>query len=937
MTSTTNGSILASSMFDAGALVLTRPIELSAFAHDASHYLLMPEAVVVPESIDAVSGLFASSSRHGRQMTFRSGGTSLSGQAVSGSLLVDVRRRFRKVEVLDNGMRVRVQPGVTLRQVNARLARHGRKLGPDPASEIACTIGGVIANNSSGMTCGISQNSYRTIESMTVVLPSGTVIDTGDPSADKVLLEREPDLSAGLLELRKRILAEPTLVDEIGRQYSIKNTMGYGLNSLLDFSSASQILAHLMIGSEGTLGFVAEAVFRTVPLHSSIATGFLVFRNLEKAITALPALIDAGFAAVELLDARSLTVAQSLRDCPDELAGIKVVEHAALLVEMQAPNADRLAASIDLGKHTISTLDLVQPATLSSDAVSHDRLWKTRKGLYPAIAGARPSGTTALLEDVSVPIDRLAQTCRGLDELFQTFGYENAVIFGHARDGNIHFMITEDFSDGVERYRDFTTEMVQLVLANGGSLKAEHGTGRVMAPFVRDQFGDALYAVMHRIKDLFDPEGLLNPGVLLSDRADSYLDDLKVLPTVDAEVDRCVECGYCEPVCPSKDLTLTPRQRIVLRREVSAARARGDDAFAEELEKDYEYEGVETCAVDGMCAIACPVGINTGDLVRRLRADSRGPIHRAIGRGASHAWGPITIAAAAALTVTNALPGAVTIGVTRVGRQILGDDDVPLYDSGLPRGGRRRRAEKVSEADFVYFPGCVATMFGPEGVGDGVRTAFEELCRRAGVVLRVPAGINGLCCGTPWKSKGYLDGYARMTEAVLPALVEASEGGRLPIVCDAASCTEGLETMRDLAKRQGHKQLQFVDSVELVYDRLASKLKVTERLDSIVLHHTCSTASLGVNNKLTALASLVADEVMVPLDEGCCAFAGDRGMLHPELTASATAAEAAEVARFGATAYVSANRTCEIGMSRATGQTYRHVLEIVEEATRPIG
>ena len=197
------------------------------------------------------------------------------------------------------------------------------------------------------------------------------------------------------------------------------------------------------------------------------------------------------------------------------------------------------------------------------------------------------------------------------------------MIFGHALHGNLHFLLNEHFEDParVQRYLAFTEDLVDLVLAQGGTLKAEHGTGRMMAPYVRRQFGDELFAVMLEVKRLLDPDGRLSPGVLLNEDPGAIVADVKPVQQVEAEVDRCVECGYCEPVCPSRNLTTTPRRRIVLRREIARARSLGQTAVVAELERDYDYDAIQTCAVDGMCQTACPVLINTGDLVARLRAE----------------------------------------------------------------------------------------------------------------------------------------------------------------------------------------------------------------------------------------------------------------------------------------------------------------------------
>ncbi|MFJ6453978.1 FAD-binding and (Fe-S)-binding domain-containing protein [Paenarthrobacter sp. NPDC091669] len=919
--------------------VRVRASDRLAHAHDASHYLLTPRAVVVPESAKQVAALLRGAARHGVPLTFRSGGTSLSGQASTDGVLVDTRRSFRAVEVFDGGEHVRTQSGATVRQVNARLAMHKRKLGPDPASEAACTIGGVIANNSSGMACGTEFNTYRTIESAIIVLPSGTTIDTSHSDADDRLRDQEPDLHAGLLAMRSRLLANTSDVEQIRRMYSIKNTMGYGLNSFLDFERAVDILLHLVVGSEGTLAFIAEATFRTVPVKPHTATGLLYFPSLSAATASLPALVSAGFATIELLDATSLRVAQRDPEANEALRSIDVEGHAALLVEFQEADEEALSHRIMSSAALFGSLPLVRPAALSSDAAERASLWHIRKGLYATVAGNRPSGTTALLEDIAVPLENLLPTCEGLVALFERFGYEDSVIFGHAKDGNIHFLLNEHFDQAsgqstLERYAAFTDEMVDLVLTNGGTLKAEHGTGRIMAPFVRRQYGDSLYGMMGEIKRLCDPLGLLNPGIVLTDDPKSHMAHLKTSPTVEAEVDRCVECGYCEPVCPSKDLTLTPRQRIVLRREIARADHNGDTALKAELENDYRYDGVETCAVDGMCQTACPVLIDTGQLVKRLRAESRNGIERTGWKAAAGNWGAVAQVGGLALSAVKYLPAPLVTAASEAGRLLAGTDRVPRWDRDLPGGGTRRLPLHAPEPKAVYLAACINTMFGPASSdGPGVSSAFLALCDRAGVAVAIPDGIVDMCCGTPWKSKGMTAGYERMRDKVLPAVWEASRHGELPVVCDAASCTEGLETLLTIVS--GESRLRIVDAVAFVDEHVIHTLPLGKKIGSLALHPTCSSTRMGLNAALGRVAAAVAEEVIIPEDWGCCAFAGDRGMLHPELTAAATASEARSVNERNFDAYASLNRTCELGMTRATGHQYQHVLELLASVTSP--
>ena len=925
-------------------LVTDRAIDLSRFAHDASHYLLRPQAVVLAGRTADVARAIAVAREYRVGVTFRSGGTSLSGQAVSDGVLIDTRSGFRDIEVLDGGARVRCQPGATVRAVNARLAPYHRILGPDPASEIACTIGGVVADNSSGMACGTTMNTYRTLSALELVLLTGTVIDTSAADADAHLKAVEPELWAGLARLRDRVRGNPVSVARIRHQFSMKNTMGYGINSFLDFDEPVQILAHLMIGSEGTLGFIASATFDTVPLLAKAATALLIFDTIARATDALPGLIGAGARTAELMDAASLRVAQALPNPLDVLAGLDVRQHTALLVEAQGHDADELAgtvADLDAVVAGLSGLSSLGPAAFSADPVTRARVWQVRKGLYTAVAGARRPGSTALLEDIVVPLPALTDTVGSLAELCASYGYRDSVIFGHAKDGNLHFMIDPDLRDPkqVEALAGFTEELVDLVLGADGSLKAEHGTGRAMAPFVERQYGAELYDVMRELKRLLDPDGVLNPGVIIATSADAHLTDLKRPELVDPQVDRCVECGYCEPTCPSKDVTTTPRQRIALLRDVAAG--------VPGIEPDYSYSAVQTCAADSLCVLACPVSIDTGVFMKHKRQDAQPAAAQRIGVGLAQHWKPTLSALRVGLTVADKVPGGVLGAVTDAVRKVLPTDLVPRAGDDLPGPGRSRSKlpAGAGPAEVVFFASCMGELFEPAGgaAAPGPARAFLQLCERAGIGVRLPDDLPELCCGTVWRSKGLVDGTAAMAVRTATSLLRASDDGRLPVVCEASSCTHGLHSLRHDLDVAGESELAgrvaaltVLDSSAFVDERVLPALDVPRRLGRVVLHPTCSDRHAGDVEHLRHLAAACADEVVIPFDAGCCGFAGDRGLLHPELTASATAREAAEVRAGSYDAYLSSNRTCELGMSRATGHSYRHAIELLEELTRPL-
>lgn len=909
--------------------IRTDLITRHALAHDASHFLLIPEAVARVENKEQMIAVLAEANRRSLPVTFRSGGTSLSGQASTSGLLVDIRRGFANMHISRDGLQVTVEPGLSLRVINGRLKRFGRRLGPDPASEVACTIGGVLANNSSGMACGIAENTYQTLRSAEIILASGTVIDTSYADADAQFKFREPKLHRALGDLRDRIRANPDSVATIRRLFSIKNTMGYSLNAFIDYDSPVQILLRLMVGSEGTLGFVSSAVFDTVALKPHALTGLLVFPSLEEATAALPAVVASGVAVAELLDAASLAVARSDDAVRRLIPEVSNPGEAALLLEYRVESPDDLTKAARSAHELTSLVAPLPPSGFSDDPRLSQALWRVRKGLFASVAATRNSGELSLLEDVAVPMKNLLETVIGLKKLFANYGYGSAVIFGHAKDGNIHFLLNQSFATpiDVERFEAFTEDMVNLVLAQDGTLKAEHGTGRMMAAFLRRQYGEELYRTMVELKIAFDPAGILNPGVIINDDPSAHISNLKSVPDIEEEADSCVECGYCELVCPSKDLTLTPRQRIVIRRDIAHAEAVGNMSLAKKLEKSYQYAGLDTCAVDGMCQTVCPVNIDTGSLVKRLRKEKPTQIRNLVWGIAAKNWSATTRLISLGLSLAHHLPAPLVSGTTAIARRILGKSDIPQWSSDLPSGGARRPViPRGEDTSVILLSSCTGSMFGSH-TGEGAAQAFQELCERAGVSLATLDGPDGLCCGTPWSSKGLPSGFSTIRATFEKAVSGVS--GDVVFVSDASSCVEGY---RKLASDSG---IPIIDAVEFVAG-IVSSLPVVTPVEQIVLHPTCSTEKLGITGDLIALAEHIATAVFVPQDWNCCGFAGDRGMLFPELTQSATVDMVNQIQEVSADYYASSNKTCEIAMTRATGRNYANILELVAAATRPL-
>ncbi|MFJ4879415.1 FAD-binding and (Fe-S)-binding domain-containing protein [Streptomyces sp. NPDC088745] len=928
--------------------VLWKVSDLVRYAADASPYRFVPQVVVVAEDVDDVSAVLSYAHGKGREVVFRAAGTSLNGQAQGEDILVDVRRHWSGVEVLDGGARARVRPGTTVVRANAALARHGRVLGPDPASAVACTLGGVVANNASGMAAGTTRNSYRTLASLTFVLPSGTIVDTADPNADEDLAHAEPALCEGLLALKREIEADPELVRRIRAKHELKNTSGYRLDAFLDGGTPVQILRGLMVGSQGTFAFIAEVVFDTLPLDRHLSSALLFFPTLSAAAAAVPLFNEAGARAVELMDGNTLRASVSVAGVPADWADLPK-ETTALLVEFRAPDEAGREAHERAAAEVLGRLDLVAPVPSVTNAFTRDAAtaagyWKTRKAFVTAVGGARPSGTTLITEDFAVPPARLAEACEALLGLQERHGFDAAVA-GHAAHGNLHFLLAFDAGDpaDVRRYADFMDDFCRMTVERfDGSLKAEHATGRNMSPFLELEWGRAATDLMWRTKELIDPDGVLAPRVVLNRDPEAHLRGLKTIPRVEAEADPCIECGFCEPTCPSGDLTTTPRQRIVLRRELM--RQPAGTAVGAELLDAYGYDAVDTCAGDSTCRIACPVGIDTGALMKDFRHRRHSPREERVAALAARNFAAVEASARLAVAAADRISDRLLTSVTGLARKVVRPDLVPGWLPEIP-GAAARTLPRTSRsaAHAVYYPACVNRIFGdPKGhPGPSLPEAVVAVSARAGKPVWIPADVRGTCCATIWHSKGYADGNTVMANRIVEAAWGWTAGGRLPLVVDASSCTLGIahEVAPYLTEenRELHAELDVVDSVVWAAEELLPELTVHRTVASAVLHPTCSMQHLGDEAQLRRVAEACAEEVVVPDDLRCCAFAGDRGLLHRELTESATAREAAEVGRREYDAYLSANRMCEVGMDHATGHPYRSVLLELERATRPGG
>jgi D-lactate dehydrogenase len=918
----------------------TDDIRNLAYGTDAGFYRLTPKIVVRAQNEKEVTKALSLANKYNLPVTFRAAGTSLAGQAITDSILIIAGKHWEGYEILKKGEEIRMQPGLVGARINQVLAPYGKKLGPDPASINSAMIGGIVMNNASGMNCGTHENAYQTIRSARLVFSDGTVLDTGDEQSKKEFMKSHGDFVRKIEEIRDRVRANKKLAERIRYKYSIKNTTGLSINPFIDYDDPFKIIVNLMVGSEGTLAFMSELTMKTVVNHKYKASAMVYFPDIVTACESVVTMKPGPVHGAEMLDRVALRAVEDsdgipafIKDFPDGVT--------AILVETLANSQEELDNNIKEIKRLLSAHETVKPIEFTDKPEEYSKYWNIRKGVFPAVGGLRETGTTCIIEDVAFHIEDLPKATAELQDLIAKYGYKDGVIYGHALEGNFHFIFNQNFDkpEELEQYVNFMKDVDYLVVDKyDGSLKAEHGTGRNMAPFVKHEWGEEAYELMKEVKSLFDPKNLLNPGVIINDDPDCYIKDFKTLKPVHEIVDKCIECGFCEVNCLTTGFSLSARQRTVVQREIKRLETTGENPeMLKTLRKGFEYLGEQTCAGDGLCATSCPVGIDTGKFIKYLRSLNvdTAKAQKISGMVANNfpAVGSSIRTGLKFVSGVHTVMGSTLLGAVAGGFRKLSGNNIPQWTPAMPKGVNGPKPKAINPKNplkVVYFPSCIAQTMGP-AKGDPYRQPLhivtQNLLEKAGYEVIYPERMSSLCCGTPWESKGLMKHADQKSSELEAELLKASENGKYPVLCDTSPC---LYRMR----RVMEKTLKLYEPVEFIHEFLMDKLHFSKVDEVVAVHPTCTTTKMGLTAKLKAVADACASHVVLPEEVGCCGFAGDRGFNYPEVNKYALRKLRPVIEQSKVVAGYSNSRTCEIGLSTNGGVPYMSIIYLVDRVTK---
>ncbi len=897
---------------------------LSRFAlgTDASCYRYIPQVVIRAYSEDEIIKILKLSDKLNLPLTFRAYGSSLSGQSLSDSILVIATTNWDNIQINDDS--IKLDCGVIGSDANIALKSMNKKIGPDPATITMASIGGIVSNNSSGMCCGVKQNSYQTIKSIRVILQDGTLLDTSSDDSIKSFLKTHKHIVDSLLDLREQVLQDSTLCALIKKKYKIKNTTGYSINSLIDFEDIKDILNHIFVGSEGTLGFISSVELYSIKDCRFKACGLLFYKNILEASEAVKILAknDEIIQSAEIMDYNSLKSVQNLKGIPDILLEIKE-GYTCILIQTESDCKNELENNLAIIQDSIKNTNMILKPLYSQDENEFNKWWKIRKGLLPIASMARNDGSSVITEDVCFEIDKLGEGVSKIENLFKKYNF-NGIIFGHALSGNIHFIITPNLNNKIEKenFENLVFDMAQIVSSMGGSIKAEHGTGRMMAPFVEMEWGKDAYIINQKIKNIFDSKRLLNPDVIITNDPLIHTKNIKEMVKIEDYINKCMECGFCEKACPSNTLTLNPRQRITIWREMKRLNnlnTKESLSLLKELKQQYEYMGDETCAACSMCATLCPLEIDTANIAINLRQQDSSKLVK-------HIINNISFYSKSAVIGLNAIH---TLGIKPLNKLSIKarniSKKIPYIPKNTPLGNKFTPSIKSAQYkdSVIYFTTCINRTFKTNQTP--LYKVVESLCNKANIDIIYPKEINNMCCGKAFSQ--YKDLELQNTKKILQILLTTSDNGKIPIILDHSACSIHLQKiLRD-------SKLKIYDLPQYIYEVIMQKITIKKIDENVAVYAMCALKKSNQENIIEDISKLCTNGKIIKNSVFCCGFAGNKGFFTPELNKNALK----KLKNFYDTTTIkrgfSSSTTCEIGLNDYSNIKWQNIAYLVDEVT----
>ncbi|MGC8596228.1 MAG: anaerobic glycerol-3-phosphate dehydrogenase subunit C [Candidatus Kryptoniota bacterium] len=918
--------------------VLFDDISRVLFSTAACMYQIKPLGVVIPKTLDDVIFTVKYCRENSIPLTGRGAGTSLAGQSIGHGIVLVFNKYFRNISDIDPATgSVRVEPGVVLSELNNYAAKENFMFGPDPSSGKQCTIGGMIGTNAAGahtVKYGATKDNLLELE---VITANGelTKFKSGLHSPSTSLEQEVFDLISPSYN---------TIKDHF--PHVAKNSSGYNLLESVKPEGIDPV--KLICGSEGTLGIVVSATLKLVPLPSAKSNLIAYFKSYYDAGTAARESLKFSPAAVEMLDKTFARAAIGIDPDIDSLLKEDFV--SILIFEFEEETKEAADRKIGALVEELKRLKLSDKIIVPRSKVESAKLWRIRKeasAIFYRIE--EPGKKTSFVDDVAVPVEKFPDYLLGVQKIFSEYRVDYA-LYGHAGSGNTHAIALLDLKnpDHIAKIDPISSEVYNLTISLGGTLSGEHGDGLLRTPFLERLYGKEVYSLFKKVKDIFDPPGILNPGKIVDLQETSIVHDLRYGSSyhrvktgtsldneeVAHEIEKCHGCGVCLSYCPTA--LATNDERATPRAKGNMLRAIISGNLSIDYLENYEFKSVlDYCFNCKLCLTECPTAIDIPGIVIEAKTTY---IRKTEPTGQDKFINRLPVFSAAA----SVFPPLSNIGlnlpvIRKPLEKLYGIDarrKLPAFHKPLyKRFGLQRKLNSV-QRKVVYFPGCFANF--NDVNGEGIATI--EVLRRNKIDVRIPDTLR--CCGIAKITTGNVDAVMDDASWNVAELYRYVADG-FDVVFSAPSC--GLAVKDDYPKilqteeaaKVAEHVFELPDYLYNLYMRGELNTNFGPVKKRITYHNPCHSVPMGIADQPLKLLRLVPELEVVELSEDkCCGMAGTFGMKKQFYDLSLSIGESlfSQIERLSVDEVVTTCGTCNIQITQGTGRNVVHLAKILYES-----